>query len=96
MTVPWTENRSEKYVLKSEKYKNILQNLQFENREFTIDQITLVMDVFGGYDKNLVDNIKKVFKTKKEVDFVLYNMQKSVISSCANLSRTFKIRSMYQ
>ena len=94
MTVPWTGNRNDKYMFKSEKYKHIQQNLKLENPEFTIDQITLVMDVFGGYDKSVVNNIKKVFKSKKEVDLVIHNMQKSVISSCANLSRTFKIRTM--
>ena len=96
ITIPWIQNRLEKYDLKSDKYRNILQNLQFENPEFEIDQITLVMDVFGGYDKNLEDNVKKIFKTKKEIYSIIYNMQKSVVSSCANLSRTFKIRTKYE
>ena len=96
ITIPWTENRRDKYEFKCGKYLNVLQNLQFENPDFEVDQITLVMDVFGGYDANLVDNVKKVFKSKKEIDSVIYNMQKSVISSCANLSRTFKIRSKYE
>ena len=54
------------------------------------------MDVFGGYDRNLLDNVNKIFKTKKEIDYVIYNMQRSVISSCANLSRTFKVRTKYE
>ena len=93
MTVPWMGNRQEKYEFKSNKYMNIQHSLQFENPGFTIDQITLVIDVFGGHDKNLNDNIGKIMNTKKEIDSVVRNMQKSVVSSCANLSRTFKIRS---
>ena len=48
-------------------------------------QITLVMDVFGGHDANLVDNVKKVLKSKKQIDSIIYNMP-----------RTFKIRSKYE
>jgi len=93
MTVPWTGNRTDKYMFKSDKYKRIQENLKFENPEFTVDQITLVIDVFGGYDETLADNVKKVFQCEKEVNSVIRNMQKSIISSCANLSRVFKIRS---
>ena len=95
MTVPWTENRTEKFKYKHEKYKNILQSLSFENPDFSVDQITLVMDVFGGFGTDLVENIKKIFKNKEDVDRIIKNMQKSVIASATNLSRTFKIRSKY-
>ena len=94
MTVPWTENREEKYAYKSKKYIRILENLKFENPEYSVDQITVVMDVFGGYGKDLSDNLNKVL-LKTSVKSVINNMQKSVVSSAANLSRTFKIRSMY-
>ena len=95
MTVPWTENREEKYVYKSNKYRKILQALQFEYPDHHVDQITLVMDVFGGYGRDLSDNISKIFKKKNDIRSIIKNMQKSVISSSANLSRTFKIRSSY-
>ena len=92
ITIPWTENRKEKYLYKCEKYKHILANLKFENPGFIVDQITLVIDVFGGYDNDLISNINKIIKDKETVTFIIKNMQKSVISSLANLSRTFKIR----
>ena len=95
MTVPWTENRPEKYKYKCEKYTNILQALQFEHPQHKVDQITIVMDVFGGYGQDLIDNIGKVFAKKQDVLAIIRNMQKSVVSSSANLSRTFKIRSSY-
>ena len=92
MTIPWISNRKEKYIYKCEKYTPILSSLKFENPEFEVDQITLVMDVYGGYDNELVTNIGKVIKGKRTVASIVKNMQKSVISSVANLSRTFKIR----
>ena len=77
---------------KEGKYVRIQENLKFEHRDYEVDQITLVIDVFGGYGKDLRDNIGKVIKEKEIVDLIIKNMQKSIISSAANLSRAFKIR----
>ena len=92
ITIPWTENRKEKYDYKCEKYKDIQSNIKLNNPRFTVDQITLVMDVFGGYDNELIKNISKIIKDKEAVNLIVRNMQKSVIASIANISRTFKIR----
>ena len=92
ITIPWMESRKEKYDFKCNKYKQIISSLKFENPGFEVDQVTLVMDVFGGYDKELLTNIGKVIEEKGTVATIVKNMQKSVISSVANLSRTFKIR----
>ena len=94
MTVPWISNRKEKFEYKKEKYVNIQQNLKLEYPNYDVDQITLVMDVYGGYGQDLVDNISKVVRNRSTVTTIIKNMQKSIISSAANLSRTFKIRSM--
>ena len=93
MTVPWTTNRKEKVKTKDEKYVNIQQSLKFENPDYQVDQITLVMDVFGGYGRDLIANIRKVVTDSSTVQSIITNMQKSVIASVANVSRTFKIRS---
>ena len=77
MTVPWINNRQEKFLYKSNKYIYILQNLKFENPEYEVGQITLVMDVFGGYGKDLGENIGKVLG-KEERENVIKNMQKSL------------------
>jgi len=95
MTVPWTENRVEKFSFKAKKYQQILHTLKLEYPNHSVDQITIVMDVFGGYDQNLVESIKKIFTDKDEIRSIIKNMQKSVIASSANLSRTFKIRSSH-
>ena len=94
MTVPWISNRKEKLIYKQGKYKRIQENLKFEHRNFDVDQITLVMDVFGGYGEDLANNIGKIIKEKETVSSIIKNMHKSVISSAANLSRAFKIRTM--
>ena len=80
MTVPWIENRDEKLEFKCRKYKNILANLRFQNPGYDIDQITLVMDVFGGFGKDLLKNIGKVMTVEQDVNSIVNNMQKSVIS----------------
>ena len=95
MTVPWTENRKEKFLYKHNKYQHILHALKLEYPNHIIDQITIVMDVFGGYGQDLVENIRKVFKDKDDIRSIIKNMQKSIISSNSNLSRTFKIRSSH-
>ena len=60
-------------------------------RSYEVDQVTLVMDVFGGYSQNLRENIEKVLG-KGSAERVIMNMQKSVISSEAHLCRVFKVR----
>ena len=94
MTVPWMGNRSEKYLFKKDKYKDIIQNLKLENPGSKVDQITLVIDAFGGYGADLRTNIKKVLTDRKTQDMVIMNMQKTVLSSVSNLSRRFKVNIM--
>ena len=94
MTVPWTDNRNEKYKFKQNKYNDIIQNLKLENPGSIVDQITLVVDVFGGYGADLRENIKKVITDRKTQDSVMKNMQKSVLSSLSNISRRFKVKVM--
>ena len=92
MTVPWMQNRTEKYNIKENKYMDIISNLKMDNPSFTVGQITLVIDVFGGYNKGLRANIGKVLKDRATQDRLIKNMQKSVISNLCNISRIFKIR----
>ena len=92
ITIPWMENREEKYKYKQDKYKDILSNIKLENPGYTVDQVTLVMDVFGGYGPDLRENIGKILKCRSTQDDVIKNMQKCVISSLCNISRVFKIR----
>ena len=94
MTVPWIENREIKYEFKENKYKPIQTNLKLEHPGYEVDQITLVLDCLGGYSKHLLDNITKIFDDRTEVRNIVRDMQKSVISSAAHLSRVFKLRTL--
>ena len=92
-TVPWISNRDEKFQFKENKYNEIQSFIRLEYPTFEIDQITLVMDVFGGYSKNLPESIEKVLN-KEEAKQVIVNQQKSIISSEAHLCCVFKVRTM--
>ena len=94
MTVPWISNRDVKYELKSNKYKIIQTNLKLQHRDYKIDQITLVIDVFGGYSQHLSDNIGKIIKDKNVKKKIINDMQKSVLSSAASIAKGFKLRVM--
>ena len=91
ITIPWLSNRGAKYEFKEGKYLNVKQKLKFDNPGYEVDQVTLVMDSLGGYDANLKLNIAKVILDKTVVQRIITNMQKSVISSAAHLSRRCKI-----
>ena len=92
-TVPWITNRDNKFEFKEKKYQEVQTFIRLEYPGYTVDQITLVMDVFGGYSKNLITNIEKVL-SKEETKCVVNNMQKSVIASEAHLCRVFKMRTL--
>ena len=90
-TVPWLSNRDEKYDLKTNKYLEVQAFLRVEFPEYEIGQVTLVMDVFGGYSKNLRENVEKVLD-EEEAKVVVRDMQKAVVSNDAHLVRIFKMR----
>ena len=90
-TVPWITNRDDKYQHKCRKYEELQSFLRLEHPGYEVDQITLVMDVFGGYSENLQTNIGKILN-REETKRVIMNMQRSVISSNAHLTRVFKLR----
>ena len=55
-----------KLEFKEAKYTRIRQSLKLENPGYVVDQITLVMDVFGGYGRDLGENIGyKLLVTKR-------------------------------
>ena len=94
MSVPWMSNRVAKLKEKVDKYEHIKIGYRLNFPDCIVDQITLIMDVFGGYDKDLITNIEKVIEDKRLVDKIIKDMQKSIISSCAYLSRAFKVKTM--
>ena len=94
MSVPWICNRTIKLKEKENKYEHILVGYRLTHPTCKVEQLTFIMDVFGGYDNVLVKNITTVIKNKRLVDNIIRDMQKSVISSCGYLSRAFKVKVM--
>ena len=54
--------------------------------DFTVDQITLVIDSLGGYSHNLRENIGKMFEDDRTVEYIIRKMQKSVLNNSYSLS----------
>ena len=94
MSIPWIENRQEKLIEKVDKYKNIVQTLKIENPEFLVTQSTFIVDCLGGYSGDLVDNLKLVGLTRKEIDDILPGIHKIVISEANALINRFKVLTM--
>ena len=93
MSVPWISNRDSKYREKVQKYEHVRRNLKINNEEYTIDQITLIMDVLGGYSKELGDNISKIIDDKHEKEQIIFKMHKSITSELSYFSKKFKATS---
>ena len=91
ITISWIDIRQIRYEEKIKKYEAIRRNIMREEPEYTVDQITLVMDSLGGFSKNLGENIGKIFQDAKTVRKVIHKMQKSVLSGSVNISRCFKL-----
>jgi hypothetical protein len=91
ITISWIDNRDERYEEKEKKYEAIQRNIRRDSPDYTVDQITLVMDSLGGYSQNLRENIGKVLKDPKIVDRTVRKMQKCVLSGSVHISRCFKL-----
>ena len=91
ITISWIDIRKKRYEEKIEKYASIRRNIMREEPEFTVDQITLVMDSLGGYSKNLCDNIGKVCQDAKTIKRIIHKMQKATLSGSVHISRCFKL-----
>ena len=90
MSVPWISSRETKYREKVQKYDHIRRNLKINYPDYRIDQITLIIDVLGGYSKELEQNIGKIIKDKNEKEQIIFKMQKSVTSYLSYFAKKFK------
>ena len=90
-TVPWITNREDKLEEKEEKYKNIVRNIKLENPDYTVKQLTFVIDCLGGYSKLLKENIKCLGFTKTEGEIIVGALQKIVVSEARMLINHFKL-----
>ena len=85
MSCPWIENRKQKNQEKTTKYTPLRWELKQQHRGYTI-----IIEVLGGYSSR--ENVILLLG-KTKVDKTLFNMQKAVISSTLNITRSFKLLS---
>ena len=62
MSVTWMSNRAAKLKEKVVKDGHILIVYHLDFPQYEVEQLTFIMDGFGGYDDDLVKNIGKVIK----------------------------------
>ena len=91
MAVPWINNREIKYQEKIDKYRNVLNKLKLDYPNYEVNQLTFIIDVLGGHSKHPRENISKIVRDKARIKCIIYNMQKSVLSSAAHITRKFKL-----
>ena len=82
MSCPWIENRKQKNQEKTTKYAPLRWELKQQHRGYTIKQ----------YSSETRENVKLLLG-KTKADRTLFNMQKAVISSTLNITRSFKVLS---
>ena len=91
MAVPWINNREIKNQEKIDKYRNVLNKLKLDYPNYEVNQLTFMINVLGGHSKHLLENISKIVKDEARIMCIIYNMQKSVLSSAAHITRKFKL-----
>ena len=89
MSCSWVTNRKKKKEEKITKYGPLRWELKQKYQGYKVKQYNIIMDVLGGWCRDLEVELKELVGTKSKV--VLHNMQKAVISGTLNISRTFKV-----
>ena len=86
MSCPWVDNRDHKDEEKTMKYAP----LRLELKGFNIVQYNIIIDVLGGYSKDLKKSVRELVGSERSTA-VLGRMQKSVVSSSLKIARSLKI-----
>ena len=89
MSCPWLDNRTRKDTEKTEKYEPSRWGLTRQYPGYKIVQLNVIMDILGGWSKELDVEMNKIFDARSSD--VLKRMRKAVLSSSLNVARTFKV-----
>ena len=89
MSCPWIDTREKKEAEKMEKYGPLRFKLIKRYPNYKIVQLNVIMDVLGGWSKELEVQMNRIFGSRT-VD-ILKRMQKAALSSSLNIARTFKV-----
>ena len=60
MSCPWVENREEKAMEKTSKYRPLPWELQQRYLDYKVTQHNLIIGVLGGYSQDLTKTLKQV------------------------------------
>ncbi|XP_068713688.1 uncharacterized protein [Montipora foliosa] len=89
MSCPWVSNRGKKTSEKTMKYAPLRWELKQRYPGYEINQCNIILDVLGGWSKDLDDTLQKLVGSKAKG--VLKKMQKACLSGTLNIARTFKV-----
>ena len=78
MSCPWPNNRKSKSCDKTEKYAPLRLELKRQFQGFQVKQFNIIMDVLGGYSKDLESTIRTLTGSRSKE--VLLKMQKAILS----------------
>ena len=90
MSCPWVDNRDHKDEEKTMKYAPLRLELKRQYLGFNIVQYNIIIDVLGGYSKDLKKSVRELVGSERSTA-VLGRMQKSVVSSSLKIARSLKI-----
>ena len=83
------ENRESKMQENTQKYAPLRLELKIKFKGFKIHQHNIILDVLGGYYKELQDTVRQLVGARSKD--VLPKMQKSVLLNSLHMARFFKI-----
>ena len=89
MSCPWMENRQMKAEEKMLMYGPLRWELKLQYPGYKVSQHNIIMDVLGGYSKDVRKSIKCLIGDR--CDLVMKQMQEAMLSSTLNIARNFKI-----
>ena len=90
MNCPWLNNKETQSCKKTEKYAPLRLELKRQFPGYQAKQFNIIMDVLGGYSKELESTIRSLVGVLRGRE-VLLKMQKGVLSQSLNIARYFKV-----
>ena len=89
MACPSWCNRAETDERKTRKYKTVREELKERNPGYEVRQTNIVVDILGGFDRGLMDELNKIIG-KVAVKRALETMQKTILLHAIRLTRLFR------
>ena len=78
MACPSRRNRRETDTRKTEKYRTVRRELMERNEGFRVQQTNIVVDVLGGYDRKVKNDLNSLLGRSK-TNKVVSSMQRTIL-----------------